>query len=148
MNTLPPDLAALYGRLQFPAHPLVHLSGVPGVGSLSAQAIAQAVCRERQCSILLVEGGPQVLGAFLAEQVLDELFLTLSPQIAGRDNTAERPGLVTGKLFAPETPLWGTLISVKQGRNHLFLRYAFETKEAQYDQSIAGTQGAGAKRLA
>lgn len=139
MNTLPPDLAALYGRLQFPAHPLVHLSGVPGVGSLSAQAIAQSVCRERQCSILLVEGGPQVL---------DELFLTLSPQIAGRDNTAERPGLVTGKLFAPETPLWGTLISVKQGRNHLFLRYAFETKEAQYDQSIAGTQGAGAKRLA
>jgi riboflavin biosynthesis pyrimidine reductase len=66
---------------------------------------------------------------FLAEQCLDELYLTLAPQIAGRDGSIERPGLVAGKSFAPEHPLWGTLTGVKRGGNHLFLRYAFEPKE-------------------
>jgi riboflavin biosynthesis pyrimidine reductase len=109
--------------------PFVQLSDVPGANSLSVRAIIQAVCRERECHILLVEGGPQLLGTFLAEGLLDELFLTLAPQIAGRDNATERPGLVMGQRFAPEYPLWGTLMSVKRGGSHLFLRYAFETKE-------------------
>jgi hypothetical protein len=38
-------------------------------------------------------------------------------------------GLVKGKRFAPEHPLWGTLKSVKRAGSHLFLRYAFEAKE-------------------
>ncbi len=109
--------------------PAVQIAGIQHTGSLSARAIIQAVCAMRQCTIILVEGGPQLLGDFFAEGLLDELFLTLAPQIAGRDTTASRPGLVTGKLFAPEHPLWGTLVSVKRGRSHLFLRYAFETKE-------------------
>ena len=66
-----------------------------------------------------------LMGDFFAEQALDELFLTLAPQIAGRDGQAERPGLVMGKQFAPEHPLWGTLVSVKRAGSHLFLRYAF-----------------------
>ncbi len=65
------------------------------------------------------------MGDFLAEGSLDELFLTLSPQVAGRDGTVERPGFVAGKRFAPERPLWGTLAGVKRGGSHLFLRYAF-----------------------
>jgi riboflavin biosynthesis pyrimidine reductase len=109
--------------------PAVQIAGMQGAGSLSAQAIVQALCAVRQCTIILVEGGPQLLGDFLAEGLLDELFLTLAPQIAGRDTATSRPGLVTGKLFAPEHPLWGTLVSVKRGGSHLFLRYAFETKE-------------------
>lgn len=83
----------------------------------------------RQCDVILVEGGPQLMGDFFAEQALDELFLTLAPQIAGRDTEVERPGLVMGKRFAPEHPLWWTLTSVKRGESHLFLRYAFEAKE-------------------
>jgi len=79
--------------------------------------------------ILLVEGGPQLMGDFFAGKCLDELFLTLAPQVAGRDGSAERPGLVAGKRFAPETPLWGTLLGVKCGGSHLFLRYAFSTEE-------------------
>jgi riboflavin biosynthesis pyrimidine reductase len=109
--------------------PAVQVAGVHQTGSLSAQAIVQAVCGVRPCQIILVEGGPQLLGDFLAEQLLDELFLTLAPQIAGRDASTERPGLVAGHLFAPEHPLWGTLISVKRGGSHLFLRYAFPTSE-------------------
>lgn len=66
-------------------------------------------------------------GDFLAEVCLDELFLTLAPQFAGRDESVERFGLVAGKLFAPDQPRWGRLIAVRRGENHLFLRYALKT---------------------
>jgi riboflavin biosynthesis pyrimidine reductase len=79
--------------------------------------------------VILTEGGPRLFGDFLAEKYLDELFLTLAPQVAGRDGHIERPGLVAGKIFAPEHPLWGKLISLKRGGSHLFLRYAFESTE-------------------
>lgn len=95
-------------------------------GVLSAQAILEVVRRARPCNLILSEGGPRLLASFFAERCLDELFLTLAPQVAGRDDTIERPGLVAGKLFAPEFPLWGSLVSVKRETNHLFLRYAFD----------------------
>lgn len=95
-------------------------------GPLSAQAILETVQRVRPCNLILSEAGPQLLADFFAERCLDELFLTLAPQVAGRDDTIERPGLVAGKLFAPEFPLWGSLVSVKRETNHLFLRYAFD----------------------
>lgn len=98
-------------------------------GTLNARAILEAVSRVRQSDVVLVEGGPQLMGDIFAARALDELFLTLAPQIAGRDGSARRPGFVAGKRFAPENPLWGTLIGVKRGGSHLFLRYAFETKE-------------------
>src|SRR6266702_3337152 len=109
--------------------PSVQLSAVQSSGPLSAQAILHEVNRVRQCEVILVEGGPQLMGDFFAGQALDELFLTLAPQIAGRDVKVERPGLVMGKRFAPEHPLWGTLVSVKRSGSHLFLRYAFPAGE-------------------
>ena len=72
-----------------------------------------------------------MLGDFLAEELLDELFLTLAPQIAGRGASKPRPGLVEGHRFAPEHPLWGQLLSVKRRESHLFLRYAFRASRAE-----------------
>ena len=114
--------------------PSVQVSSVQSqsTGGLGAKSILEAVSRVRQSDIILVEGGPQLIGNFFEERLLDELFLTLAPQIAGRDENAQRPGFVAGKLFAPEHPLWGTLIGVKRGGSHLFLRYTFDTKE-QHD---------------
>jgi riboflavin biosynthesis pyrimidine reductase len=109
--------------------PFVQLAAIQIDGPLSAQAILQEVNHIRKCEVILVEGGPQLMGDFFAERVLDELFLTLAPQIAGRAGEFDRPGLVMGKRFAPEHPIWGTLVSVKRGESHLFLRYAFEKKE-------------------
>ncbi len=109
--------------------PGVELQAIQSTGPLSASVILEAVNRVRQSEVILVEGGPQLLGDFLAGRLLDELFLTLAPQIAGRDGEVERPGLVSGKRFAPEHSLWGTLVSVKRAGSHLFLRYAFATKE-------------------
>jgi riboflavin biosynthesis pyrimidine reductase len=109
--------------------PSVQISTVDSAGPLSARSILEEVTRVRQCDVILTEGGPRLFGDFLAEKYLDELFLTLAPQVAGRDGHIERPGLVAGKIFAPEHPLWGKLISLKRGGSHLFLRYVFESIE-------------------
>jgi riboflavin biosynthesis pyrimidine reductase len=105
--------------------PSTHIATVPSSGRLSAQSILCAVQRVRPGQVVLVEGGPQLLGDFFAAGCLDELFLTLAPQVAGRDGSVERAGLVAGRRFAPEQPLWGTLAGVRRGGSHLFLRYAF-----------------------
>lgn len=104
----------------------VRIAAVRERGSIGARAILEAVRAVRPSDVILVEGGPHLLGDFLAARQLDEQFLTLAPQIAGRDAANERPGLVMGTRFAPDTPLWGTLISVKRAGSHLFLRYAFD----------------------
>jgi len=92
---------------------------------LSARAVLDAVGRTRKSALVLIEAGPRLMSDFFAERLLDELFLTLAPQVAGRDGGVERPGLVSGKLFAPEHPVWGTLVGLKRGGDHLLLRYAF-----------------------
>ena len=104
----------------------VQVAAIQQEGPLSARAILEAVNHVRPGKMILVEGGPNLMGNFFAERCLDELFLTVAPQIAGRDSVA-RPGLVEGKTFAPEQPLWGTLAGIKQGGSHLFLRYKFES---------------------
>jgi riboflavin biosynthesis pyrimidine reductase len=111
--------------------PSVQIVAVDSNTTLSAQDILKAVTRVRACDLILTEGGPQLFGDFLSEKCLHELFLTLAPQIAGRDQQIARGGIVAGKIFAPEHPLWGKLISVKRGGSHLFLRYAFESAENQ-----------------
>ena len=105
---------------------LVQVEAVQQAGAISARRILEAVSAVRQSDIVLLEGGPRLMGDFFAEGCLDELFLTLAPQLAGRDSSSERPGLVAGQRFAPDHPVWGTLVGVKRGGHHLFLRYAFE----------------------
>jgi riboflavin biosynthesis pyrimidine reductase len=103
--------------------------------SITASAVIEAIRSQAQTTnMILVEGGPHLMGDFFAERRLDELFLTLAPQIAGRDSvhgSAERPGLVAGKLLAPDSPVWGTLISVHQSGSHLYLRYSFDSSGAR-----------------
>lgn len=107
--------------------PGVELEAIQHSGPLNALTLLEIVANHTSQNVMiLVEGGPQLLGDFLAANALDELFLTLAPQIAGRDTSVERPGLVSGKLFASEHPLWGTLIGIKRGGSHLFLRYTFK----------------------
>jgi len=105
--------------------PSVQVAAVPGAGAVSAGAILHAVAQARPAPVILVEGGPRLIGDFFAEQCLDALFLTLAPQVAGRDCATERPGLVADHAFAPTHPLWSTLAGVKRAGSHLFLRYEF-----------------------
>lgn len=108
----------------FEIPPNLQIKVVDGVSSISAGTILDLVNAVQSNDLILVESGPKLAGDFLAEARLSELFLTLSPQIAGRDNMTERPGLVAGRTFAPDCPLWSKLISVKRGGDHLFLRYS------------------------
>jgi riboflavin biosynthesis pyrimidine reductase len=98
-------------------------------GSIGPRAILDAVGRVRPGELILTEGGPRLIGDFFASRLLDDLFLTLAPQVAGRDEPPERPGLVEGQTFAPKHPLWGKLVGLKRGESHLFLRYSFDTQE-------------------
>jgi hypothetical protein len=88
-----------------------------------------AVGKERSSRLVLVEDEPRLLGDFLAAGCLEALFLTLSPEMGGREDGGNCPGLVAGWHFAPEHPLWGTLVAVKRASSQQFLRYGFETGE-------------------
>jgi riboflavin biosynthesis pyrimidine reductase len=101
--------------------------------AISARAIVDEVCRGRPVKRILVEGGPHLLGDFYAEHLIDEQFLTLAPQIAGRDAGDKRLSLVMGKVFAPDQPLWGQLIDLRRGDSHLYLRYSFPGPDAADD---------------
>ncbi len=90
---------------------------------IRAGAIIEQVRRASVGRLILVEGGPRLLGEFCAAHLLDEQFLTLAPQIAGRDAGDDRLSLVMGRTFAPRHPLWGTLVDLRRGGSHLFLRY-------------------------
>jgi riboflavin biosynthesis pyrimidine reductase len=107
----------------------VRIEEAESSGGIGAREILSAIRRVRRGTIFLVEGGPRLMGDFFAGKCLDELFLTLAPQVAGRDATVVRPGFVDGKRFAPERPLWGSLAGVKRGGSHLFLRYVFPAEE-------------------
>jgi riboflavin biosynthesis pyrimidine reductase len=91
--------------------------------TIRPRAILDAVEAARPSEVILLEGGPRLLGDFMAAHLLDEQFLTLAPQIAGRDGKAARPGLTAGHLFAPKASIWSKLMSVRQAGDHLFLRY-------------------------
>jgi riboflavin biosynthesis pyrimidine reductase len=87
-------------------------------------ARALEVLRDRGCSVVLTEAGPSMFGSFLASRLVDELFLTVSPVLAGRATTT-RLGLVEGVELVPQTRLAGRLRSVRAHGSHLFLRYGF-----------------------
>jgi riboflavin biosynthesis pyrimidine reductase len=73
--------------------------------------------------LVLCEGGPHLIGDLLAAGVLDEVFLTIAPQIAGRDEAKPRLGLVQGTAFSLSDAPWTSLGTVRRSSDHLFLRY-------------------------
>ena len=75
--------------------------------------------------LILCEGGPHLIGDLLGAGLLDELFLTIAPQIAGRADQADRLGLVQGTAFTVAGAPWAGLASVRRAEDHLFLRYRF-----------------------
>jgi riboflavin biosynthesis pyrimidine reductase len=94
-------------------------------GEISAAVILRAVDRAISGKQVLVEGGPRLLATFYKERLIDEQFLSLAPQLSGREIGDARLGLVMGKTFAPRDPRWGRLTDARQGGRLLFLRYSF-----------------------
>jgi riboflavin biosynthesis pyrimidine reductase len=93
------------------------------VSAGSILAIAQA----EGARVVLCEGGPHLIGTFVAERLVDELFLTLAPQLVGRRGGGDgRYSLVEGITLGMEEARWGRLRSIRRSVDHLFLRYAFD----------------------
>lgn len=107
--------------------------GVPGVEALPAGpdgriAMADVLGRLAALGHRLVscEAGPTVFGQLVAAGMVDELFLTVSPRLGGRDGSTPRPGLVDGVAFEATAAPPARLRSVMRAGDHLFLRYRVE----------------------
>jgi 5-amino-6-(5-phosphoribosylamino)uracil reductase len=70
---------------------------------------------------VLCEGGPHTNSQLLAEGLVDELFLSLAPKLAGGDVTDEALRILAGPAIDP--PLELELVSAFEHESHLFLRY-------------------------
>jgi riboflavin-specific deaminase-like protein len=85
---------------------------------------ALAELRERYgVRTLLCEGGPHLNAELLLAGLVDELFLSISPKLAGgEDVTGESLRIIAGREL--DEPLELDLLSVLENESHLFLRYA------------------------
>jgi riboflavin biosynthesis pyrimidine reductase len=119
--------AARLAGLSLPANMSVEIAGEGGSDKAGPGVSPQAVLdilRAAGARLVLCEGGPHLFGDLLAARLIDELFLTLAPQIIGRDDAARRFALVEGVSFgAPGR--WASLAAVHRAGDDLFLRYRF-----------------------
>ena len=101
---------------------------VIAVGSGESVDIPRGIeeLRGRGFNVLLTEGGPSVMGHLLEAQALDEIFLTVSPVLAGRDKEP-RLGMIQGVELLPKAGVWSRLHSARRHSDYLFLRYGLRS---------------------
>jgi riboflavin biosynthesis pyrimidine reductase len=92
-------------------------------GRIEPSAILELLNREYRVGLVLHEGGPTLFGSFLSSGLVDDLFLTLAPQIAGSQGKHHRPSLGEGAAFTPADAPWLSLLTAKQAGSHLYLHY-------------------------
>lgn len=109
--------ARLAGRLPGSCT-LLDLGDAPTV---DVAVLVQAI-RARGHAVTLTEAGPRLVGRLVERGLLDELFLTVAPVLAGRDETP-RPGLIAGLELLPGRRKTGELVSLRRQASMLFLRY-------------------------
>lgn len=122
----------LHGRLP-PACTVLDLGDRP---TLPPADVLGAI-RDHGGNVVVTEGGPRLLGQLVADGLLDELFLTVSPVLAGRADTS-RPGLIAAQELLPVRPETADLASVRQHASFLFLRYRLHRTGAGKGAHVAG----------
>jgi riboflavin biosynthesis pyrimidine reductase len=139
-----PEVAVLTGRGSVdPDHPLFasgavvltsergsgHLEGLPAASTvlalgndveLAPEAIVGAL-HDRGHRLILAEAGPHAFGSLVEGGVVDELFLTVSPLLAGDAGPDSRLRLVEAADLLP--PVGLRLLSLRRHEEHLFARY-------------------------
>jgi riboflavin biosynthesis pyrimidine reductase len=86
-----------------------------------AAALAQLYERFAVASVLC-EGGPHLIYQLLAAGLLDELFLSLSPKLAGDEDDGGALRILAGGALTPPVEL--ELAEVLRSGSYLFLRYS------------------------
>jgi riboflavin biosynthesis pyrimidine reductase len=109
------------------AHPKVSVIEASADGEMDGTTILRAVSGTFGSGLVLCEGGPSLFGRMLAARAVQDLFLTVSPRIAGREHDQPRPGIVDGWAADPDALRGASLISVRRSDDHLFLRYRLES---------------------
>jgi len=106
--------------------PTAEVVALPGAGEVDLRAVVTCL-RERGNALILSEGGPTLFGSLLSAGLVDELFLTISPLLAGRaQGDAGRSGLVEGTELLPGNRSQRRLLGIRTHGDHLFLRYRLE----------------------
>ena len=105
----------------------VEVRPIAAEGSLASDAILDLARREGGGARILTEGGPRLLGRFLEDGVVDELYLTIAPRLAGRSDELRRIALVEGTAFAAADAPRGRVVSVKSADDYLFTRFSLRS---------------------
>lgn len=92
---------------------------------------AVTLLHDRGQQRILSEAGPRIFGALVQAQLVDELFLTISPLLAGRADGHWRPGLVDDVELLPDVRVGARLLDLRQGVTHTFFRYALDYEATQ-----------------
>lgn len=136
------DLDPAHPALSAPDVPVILVTTTPGARYLAGLGLAAHVrvvetgtaahvepsaildvLRAQRAALTLCEGGPLLFADLHAAGLVDELFLTLAPQIIGRSRATNRLGFLEGFAAAPGQGRWLELVSVHRGDDHLFLRH-------------------------
>jgi riboflavin biosynthesis pyrimidine reductase len=122
--TTDPGADALKGKL--PPERILAL------GTVVEPAAALAALHDRGHRLVLSEGGPHTFGPWLEAGLVDELFLTFSPLLAGRGPHADpRLALVESADLLEDGPVETRLLAVRREGSHLFLRYEIDTNRRE-----------------
>lgn len=81
-----------------------------------------AAVHARGHRMVLTEAGPRVFGQLVGDGLLDELFVTFAPVLAGRADTP-RPGLVAEVELLPTRREGAELLSVRRRGSYVFSRW-------------------------
>ena len=119
----PPAAADRLVRLRLPSH--VEIERLAGDGIRGIRDLIHAA-GSHEARLVVSEAGPRLFGELLRADRVDELFLTVAPQLAGRADPGARLGLVEGIALWPGMARWARLASARRAGDHLFLRYRFE----------------------
>ncbi len=87
-------------------------------GQLTLTTVLRRLRADHEVGLLLCEGGPMMFGSLLEEQLVDELFLTVSPCLAGGGSS---PTISSGTELSELRRL--QLKWVLERENFLYLRY-------------------------
>lgn len=93
-------------------------------------AVAVETLRAGGHELILCEGGPLLFGELVDSGLVDELFLTLSPILAGHGHAGTRLSLLEGAVLLPGRTPATELLTLRRADSHLFLRYRLSRREA------------------
>jgi riboflavin biosynthesis pyrimidine reductase len=93
-------------------------------GQLDLAAGLAALAGRLGVRTLLCEGGPHLNANLLADGLVDELFLSLAPTLAGGDLGGESLRILSGADLEPPAAM--TLVSVHEHDSQLLLRYRID----------------------